>query len=48
MPSKSEKQRRLMGTALSCKRKKSKCSGTVKKVAKSMSTTELRKYAKKK
>ena len=48
MPAKSEKQRKLMGAALACKRKKGPCKGGAAKVAKSMSAKELKKFSKKK
>lgn len=48
MPAKSEKQRKLMGAALACKRKKSRCKGKAAKIAKSMSSKNLKKFSKKK
>jgi len=47
MPAKSEKQRKLMGAALACKLGKGPCRSGAKKIAKSMSTKELKKYTKK-
>lgn len=49
MPAKSAKQRRLMGAALAYKRgESSHASAAIKKVASSMSESQLRDFAKKK
>jgi hypothetical protein len=48
MPARSSKQRKAAGAVLACKRGKRECKGTSKKMAKSMSTQELKKYASKK
>lgn len=48
MPAKNEKQRRLMGAALACKRDEDKCiSKEVKKVADGMSEHQLEDFASK-
>lgn len=48
MPAKSEKQRRLMGAALACKRDEDKCiSKEVRKVAQGMSEGQLEDFASK-
>ncbi len=49
MPAKSESQRKLMGMALNCKRgSKSSCKGSAKKMAKGMTESQLRDFARKK
>lgn len=47
MPAKSEKQRRLMGAALACKLGKGPCKRGAKRLAKTMTTKELKKYTRK-
>lgn len=48
MPAKSEKQRKFMGAALSCKEGKGTCRGKIGKAAKGMSKNEIKKFTRKK
>jgi hypothetical protein len=47
MPSKSEKQRKFFGAAMSAKKGKGKVTGAAKKVAKEMPEKEIKKFLKK-